>query len=306
MVRQFEQDRAQCDEPGKNSGVPPPTPANWREMLAAMEARMFRAEEEARMYKRQVERLTFDAAAQPVPALVPIPLAGEVDREPLFERFQKQHPPTFEGSTDPLVAEQWMDDITSMCEVMKIEGADRVACATHMLREDARIWWAMTSQIRDVSTMSWEQFQGVFTQRYFNDEVRKSKRDELIGLIQGRLTVAEYVHAFDRLACFAPELVSSDQTRRDKFIGGLNGMIARDVGITLGLAETTYAQAIDRALYAEEAEERIARELAVRREHRRTVRNTGSQDGGGLSKLKRKHTESSISGRRKKLKGELA
>ena len=156
MVRQFEQARAQCDEPGENNGVPPRAPANWQEMLAAMEARMLRAEEEARMYKRQVERLTSDAVAQPVPALVPIPLAGEVDREPLFERFQKQHPPTFEGSTDPLVVEQWMNDITSMFDFMKIEGTDRVACATYMLREDARIWWAEASQIRDVSTMSWE------------------------------------------------------------------------------------------------------------------------------------------------------
>ena len=124
---------------------------------------MLRAEEGARMYKRQVERLTSDAVAQPVPALVPIPLAGEVDREPLFERFQKQHPPIFGGSTDALVAEQWMDAITSMLDFMKIEGVDRVACASLLLREDARIWWAVTSQIRDVSTMSWEQFQGVFT-----------------------------------------------------------------------------------------------------------------------------------------------
>ena len=41
----------------------------------------------------------------------------------------------------------------------------------------------------------------------------------------------------------------------------------------------------------------------MRQEHRRTMRSTGSQDGGGLSKLKRKNTESSISGERKKLKG---
>ena len=70
MVRQFEQARAQCDEPGENSSVPPPAPAIWQGMLAAMEARMLRAEEEARMYKRQVERLTSDAVVQPVPALV--------------------------------------------------------------------------------------------------------------------------------------------------------------------------------------------------------------------------------------------
>ena len=54
-----------------------------------------------------------------------------------------------------------------------------------------------------------------------------------MGLIQGKSTVAEYAHTFDRLACFAPELVPTDQARRDKFIDGLNGMIARDAGITL-------------------------------------------------------------------------
>ena len=69
-----------------------------------------------------------------------------------------------------------------MFDFMKVEGADRVACATYMLREDARIWWAVTSQIRDVSTMSWEQFHEVFNRRYFSDVVRKSKKDELMGL----------------------------------------------------------------------------------------------------------------------------
>ena len=171
---------------------------------------MLRAEEEARMYKRQVERLTSDAVAQPVPALVPFSPAGKVDRKPLSERFQKQHPPTIEGSTDPLVVEQWMNDITSMFDFMKIEGTDRVACATYMLREDARIWWAVTSQIWDVSTMSWEQFQEVFTQRYFSDVVRKSKRDEFVGLIQGKFTIAEYAHTSEGLARFAPDSIPTD------------------------------------------------------------------------------------------------
>ena len=115
-----------------------------------------------------------------------------------------------------------------------------------------------------------------------------------MGLIQGKLTVAEYAHTFDILTRFAPELVPTDRTGKDKFIGGLNGMIVRDVGITLSLAETTYAQAVERALHAKEAEERVTRELAMRQEHRRTMRSTGSQVGGGLSKLTRKSTESSI------------
>ena len=301
MVGQSEQARAHSDEPGENSGVPPPAPANWQELLAAMEARMLRAEEESRMYRRQIERLTTDAVAPPVPAPVPVPPAGEVNREPLFERFRKQHPPTFEGSTDPLVAEQWMDLITSTLDFMGVIGNDRVSCASYMLRDDARIWWGVVSQIRDVRAMTWEQFQCLFNEKYFSDVIRSSKMEEFVSLAQGKMTVSEYAQVFDRLSRFAPELVPTDRARRDKFIRGLNGMIARDVGITLSLAETTYAQAVERALYAEKAEERVTKEIAVRREQRKTMQSTSSQDGP--DNMKRKSVESSTSGGEKKQKG---
>lgn len=99
----------------------------------------------------------------PVQALAHVPPVGEVNWSPLFERFRKQHPPTFEGSTDPLMAEQWMDLITSILDFMRVEGNDKVACASYMLRSDAKIWWGVISYIRDVGTMSWEQFQRVLT-----------------------------------------------------------------------------------------------------------------------------------------------
>ena len=56
MVRQSERIRARCDKPEENGNALPPAPANWQEMLAAMEARMLRVEEEACMYRHQVER----------------------------------------------------------------------------------------------------------------------------------------------------------------------------------------------------------------------------------------------------------
>ena len=105
------------------------------------------------------------------------------NREPLFERFWKQHPPTFEGSTDPLVAEMWMDLVTSILDFMGVEGNDRVSCASYMLRGDARIWWGVVSQIRDVRALSWEQFQGLFNEKYFSDVIRSSKMEEFMNLI---------------------------------------------------------------------------------------------------------------------------
>ena len=88
-----------------------------------MEARMLRDEEELRMTRRQ--------AAPP---------ARDANREPLYERFRKHHPPTFEGGTDLLKVEQWLDLLTSILEFMGVEGNDRVGCVSHMLRDGARIW----------------------------------------------------------------------------------------------------------------------------------------------------------------------
>ena len=59
------------------------------------------------------------------------PPQREVHREPLYERFRKQHPPTFDGSTDLLKAEQWLDMLSSILNFMGVEGNDRVACAVH-------------------------------------------------------------------------------------------------------------------------------------------------------------------------------
>ena len=103
-----------------------------------------------------------------------------------------------------------MDLVSSILDFMGVEGNDRVSCASHMLRGNARIWWGVVSQIRDVRALSWEQFQGLFNEKYFSDVIRSSRMEEFVRLVQGRMTVTEYAQIFDRLARFAPELVQTD------------------------------------------------------------------------------------------------
>ena len=76
------------------------------------------------------------------PVVLPIVQLVEVGNrwESLYERFRKQQPPIFEGGPDPLKAKPWMTMITTILDFMRVEGHDTVACATYMLREDARIW----------------------------------------------------------------------------------------------------------------------------------------------------------------------
>ena len=73
--------------------------------------------------------------------------------------------------------------ITSILDFMRVEGNDRVACATYMLREDARIWWEVASQTRDVSTLSWDGFRDLFSQKYYNVVIREAKVNEFVGLV---------------------------------------------------------------------------------------------------------------------------
>ena len=111
---------------------------------------------------------------------------------------------------------------------------------------------------------------------------------EFASLVQGRLSVAEYVRQFDRLAKFAPDVVPSDRSRRDKFLRGLNSMIHRDVVITLNEDLTTYAQTVDKALTAERVENQIWRESAVRREQRRPAPPQFGPGRGSSDQQKRK------------------
>ena len=52
------------------------------------------------------------------------------------------------------------------------------------------------------------------------------KVNEFVGLVHGSMIVTEYVVKFDRLAKFAPDLVPTDAARQDRFIRGMNAMIA--------------------------------------------------------------------------------
>ena len=53
------------------------------------------------------------------------------------------------------------------------------------------------------------------------------------------------------------------------------------MGITIDVARTTYAQVVERALYAERAEDRFTRDLAARREQRKAAHGIATQKGGG-------------------------
>ena len=86
--------------------------------------------------------------------------------------------------------------------------------------------------------------------------------EEFIALTQGNSSVTEYARKFDRLAKFVADMVPTETLRIQRFVKGLKPMIARDVKLIQGII--TYAETLEVALEAEQAEERIWKEGAAK------------------------------------------
>ena len=86
-----------------------------------------------------------------------------------------------------------------MLAYAKVPDADKVPCASFMLRHHAEYWWDTMSTIHDVTTMSWERFMELFYGKYFTDAMRASRRIEFANLKQEEMSVAEYIRKFDEL-----------------------------------------------------------------------------------------------------------
>ena len=170
--------------------------------------------------------------------------------EPLYERFRKQGPPTFEGSNDPLAAEEWLRNIERILDFMKLSDHERIMCATYKLTKDARYWWEVTGQTKDLETLSWTEFVQMFNRKYFNPTMLLSKEAEFNNIQQGNMTVDEAVLRFDRLARLCSHLVPTDKERTRRLIAMLRPEIANTVTSGATGPESS-AECIERAQRSE-------------------------------------------------------
>ncbi|XP_062103192.1 uncharacterized protein LOC133814216 [Humulus lupulus] len=186
------------------------------------------------------------------------------DFEPVYERFRKQAPPSFEGNADHMVAEDWVKSVEAIFDHMEMNDHQRISCVANLLKMDARIWWDMVKQTRDLNTMTWVDFIQAFNKKYYITVVLATRVDEVVTLFQGNLSIADYAHKFDRLARFTSKIVPTEAMRVARFKEGLKSMIARDVKLT-NVKMVSYAKVLDKALDVEYLEERIWKDSVERR-----------------------------------------
>ncbi|XP_062029239.1 uncharacterized protein LOC133745201 [Rosa rugosa] len=162
--------------------------------------------------------------------------------------FRKSRPPVFKGKMDPMMAEEWLRQITSMNN-QRVPKDLKVIIACTYLEGQAYHWWESILSMPNTEITIWTAFENIFLEKYFPDTVRGMKVREFINLLQRDLSVAEYQAKFEELMRFAPTMILTELTKAKRFQDGLRPTIKEKVSI---LKLERYAEVVDRALIAEQ------------------------------------------------------
>ena len=83
--------------------------------------------------------------------------------------FKRCHPPTYDGSTLGVPAQDWLSEIRSILEAAKIRGTTWVALVVMQLRGEAGLWWSASGY--DPWHTSWAEFTTSFLPRFAPMEI---------------------------------------------------------------------------------------------------------------------------------------
>ena len=76
--------------------------------------------------------------------------------------------PEFEESSDPLGADEWLSTLQVIMDFINVTDQEKVYCVSFVLNKDVRYWWKMVTMRRHVNEMTWADFVGEFSKKFFN------------------------------------------------------------------------------------------------------------------------------------------
>ncbi|XP_021806448.1 uncharacterized protein LOC110750424 [Prunus avium] len=135
----------------------------------------------------------------------------------------------FNGDGDPAMAEEWIEKMERIMDVMDIPQERRVVLATFFLSRNASYWWeSVRRQYHDPSTITWQVFRTTFDEQFYPLAYQNMKMEEFLQLEQGSMTVLEYEKKFNELSKYCTPLVADERKECQLFTRGLKASI-RDI-----------------------------------------------------------------------------
>ncbi|XP_028805211.1 uncharacterized protein LOC114760088 [Neltuma alba] len=101
-------------------------------------------------------------------------------------KFDKHNPPTFEGTFDMQIAEDWITQLEKIFNILKCLSERKAQMAIYKLEGEANRWWKNTELVLQANNtlINWEVFKDQFFLKYFPRSVRDEKETELLTIRQ--------------------------------------------------------------------------------------------------------------------------
>ncbi|GMN29746.1 hypothetical protein TIFTF001_049566 [Ficus carica] len=256
----------------KTAPVNPPEP-DLAIVVANLQRQLLEQQQETNRLREQLAQLNQRPHVNEVP-----PPADQVPPvAPPVPDISRMKAPEFDGTTDPIAADNWLIDIQVILDFMRLTEQEKVLCASFALKKDARHWWMIVQMRRDVTAMSWQDFMAEFRTMYYNREVLAVQQDEFANLKQGTMTEMEAVKKFEQLAHLCPELVPSETEKVRRMMKMFRTDIAKQVS-TGSNPPTLVSDCVSRVIRAEywinQDKEAMAQIFKAKKEEKAIVKQT--------------------------------
>ncbi|CAO2141437.1 unnamed protein product [Urochloa humidicola] len=140
--------------------------------------------------------------------------------------FTRGNPPKFSHASNPLDADDWLKAVERQLDIAQCTDREKVLYASGQLEGAALDWWdAYQFGQPNRNPITWQQFRDSFRSHHVPAGLMKLKMKEFRDLKQEGLSVTAYRDKFLELARYAPDDISTDQKKQERFRDGLNDVI---------------------------------------------------------------------------------
>eukprot|EP00253_Pinus_taeda_P011491 PITA_11491 len=142
-------------------------------------------------------------------------------RTELQGEFRKIKPPHFDGEQEEAV-EAWLINMNKYFQLYKYDHNLKARLAIFQLQGKATLWWEEVKIVKGVTeqTITWENFQRYFKERYLTERFYDEKAREFHDLRLGQQTMDEFITRFTSLLRYVP-YIREEKAKVQRFVSSL-------------------------------------------------------------------------------------
>jgi len=123
----------------------------------------------------------------------------EEDNSYMFKRFASHPSPTYDGTPDLTIFEDWIRGMEKLFDALQCPEEWKVGFTVFYLKDIADLWWATMWQRQCELGFDSSKFKEMIKHHFYPISLQKGKEGEFMQLQQGNMSVLEYASKFMEL-----------------------------------------------------------------------------------------------------------